>query len=349
MTTKRISPHRHFWFSILISAATLGGGALLSSNAFADPTPSEKAASDALFKDAKKLVEQGRFNDACPKFEESERLDPTPGTLLNLGDCYKASAPPRNASALGAYRQAEVMARQRSDKPRQDAALQRVQAVESLVSKVTIAVPSAAQLPGLEITWDGRAIGQGMFGTAFPADAGEHTLSASAPGYQTWTRKSAVGANASSTTLDVPILLVATEAKPSTPTLTPARSVPEAPYWGGQRIAGVVVGVAGLGGLVVGSIFGLQAAKKNSDAAPHCLPSNPRLCDAEGVSLGEDAYGPATVSTIGFIAGGVALAGGVLLFVTAPSATSNGSGKAAAGPAVGLNLGLGSASFRGAW
>jgi serine/threonine-protein kinase len=344
------SNYARFGLPVLIATVTLGGLSTISAPAFADPTPSEKAASDALFKDAKKLVEQGHFNEACPKFEESQRLDPTPGTLLNLGDCYKASTPPRYASALGAYRQADVMARQHNDKARQDAAVQRAQAVESLVSKVTITVPAAARLPGLEITWDGRAIGEGMFGTAFPADAGDHTISASAPGYQGWTRKNAVAANASTTTVEVPTLLAVVDAKASSPAAAPAtKAAPDVPYWGGQRIAGVVVGVAGVGGLVVGSIFGLQAAKKSSDAAPHCLPNNARLCDAEGVSLGESAFAPATVSTIAFIAGGVALAGGVVLFAMAPSVSSKGTGSAPSGRFVGLNLGLGGASLRGAW
>jgi serine/threonine-protein kinase len=343
MTMMRMFPP-YLWLSLLVSTAIVG----TSGAAFADPSPSEKAASDALFKEGKKLVEQGRFNEACPKFEESERLDPTPGTLLNLGDCYKASNPPRQASALGAYRQAEVMARQRGDKARQDAAAQRAQAAEPLVSKVTISVPAAARLPGLEVTWDGRVIGEGMFGTAFPADAGDHVLSASAPGYQSWTRKGTVAANASSTALDVPILLVAIEPKPAAPGGAPRTTAEEVPYWGAQRVAGVVLGVAGLGGVVLGSVFGLQAAKKSSDAAPHCLPNNPRLCDAEGVSLGEGAFAPATISTIAFIASGVAVTGGVLLFATAPSSTKA-TGSAPPKAFVRLKLGPGSASLNGAW
>src|SRR2546425_547721 len=99
---------RNFPCGFLIVTSVLGA----TSPAWADPSPTDKAASDVFFTDAKKLIEEGRFNEACPKFEESQRLDPTPGTLLNLGDCYKGASPPRNASAWGAYRQAEAMARQ---------------------------------------------------------------------------------------------------------------------------------------------------------------------------------------------------------------------------------------------
>ena len=37
---------------------------------------------EALFREGKKLGEEGRIPDACKKFKESQRLDPTLGTLL---------------------------------------------------------------------------------------------------------------------------------------------------------------------------------------------------------------------------------------------------------------------------
>ena len=82
-----------------------------TSSAWADPTPAQRATSDVLFADAKALVKAGQYNEACPKFVESQRIYPTPGTLLNIGDCYENSTPPRLASAWGAYKQAEIAAR----------------------------------------------------------------------------------------------------------------------------------------------------------------------------------------------------------------------------------------------
>jgi serine/threonine-protein kinase len=329
-----------FTFGILITVGSL----VATSSAWADPSPSDKAASDVLFKDAKKLIDEGRFNEACPKFEESQRLDPTPGTLLNLGDCYKSASPPRNASAWGAYRQAEAMARQRGDAARQDGAALRAQTVEPLLSKVTIDVPPAARIPGLEVKWDGRPVGEGLFGSAFPVDAGEHAIVASAPGHKSWTGKGVVGANAATTNVAVPILPL------GAPDPTPGSVAPGVPYWGTQRVLGLGIGVAGLAGIVVGSIFGVKAANKNADSLPHCQPNNIKLCDATGVALGEDAFGAAAVSTVGFIAGGLGLAGGTILFLTAPSGTSKstvGRPRLEAAPIVGF--GVGGVSLRGVW
>ena len=329
---------RNLTCGFLILASALA----VTSPAWADPSPSDKAASDILFKDAKQLVGEGRINEACPKFEESQRLDPTPGTLLNLGDCYKAGSPPRTASAWGAYRQAEAMARQRGDAARQEGAALRAQAIEPLLSKVAISVATVARVPGLEVRWDGRLIGEGFFGSAFPVDAGPHTIVASAPGHKSWTGQGIVAADGKTTTVDVH-MLGAAESGPSGP-------VPDAPYWGTQRTLGVVAGVAGLAGLVVGSIYGVKAANRNADSLPHCQPDNIKLCDAQGVALGEDAFASAAVSTVGFVAGGVGLVGGTLLFLTAPSGPAKsmtGRPRFEAAPIVGF--GVGGVSLRGVW
>ena len=68
-------------------------------------------------------------------------------------------------------------------------------------------------------------------------------------------------------------------------------------------------------GIGVGSVFGLIAKSKNDGTAGHC---NGGVCDAPTIATLSDARTDATVSTIAFAAGGVALAAGVVLYLTAP-------------------------------
>ena len=53
-------------------------------------------------------MQAGRFAEACPKFEESMRLDPAIGTLLNLARCYESMGDV--PAACQRYAQAEALA-----------------------------------------------------------------------------------------------------------------------------------------------------------------------------------------------------------------------------------------------
>ena len=50
---------------------------------------SDSAAARALFTEGRTLMEAERFDEACPKLEESLRLDQGIGTQFNLAHCWE--------------------------------------------------------------------------------------------------------------------------------------------------------------------------------------------------------------------------------------------------------------------
>jgi hypothetical protein len=47
----------------------------------------DSAAAEALFREGRDAAKHGDLETACADFAESQRLDPAPGTLLNLAEC----------------------------------------------------------------------------------------------------------------------------------------------------------------------------------------------------------------------------------------------------------------------
>jgi hypothetical protein len=332
MDRNKTHPASRLATTTTVALAILG----VASTAWAQPSPANKATSSAVFADAQALMAAGRVNEACPKFAEAQRLYPTAGPLLNLGDCFERSTPPRTASAWGAFKQAEVLARNNGDVGRQGEALQRALALDPSLSKVTLVVPPPARVHGLELKWDGQSAGEGMWGTAFPVDAGEHTIEASAPAKRSWTRKFVVQPNGGTVPIPIPELPPA-----------PLAAAPESGVgaveasWSTQRYVGIGIGAAGIVGGIVGGIFGAKAAGKNSDSLPHCLPDDIKHCDPAGIALRNEAFSAAEVSTILFIAGGAAVVAGTITFLAAPAGTAK------IQPVVGA--GFGGLTLSGTW
>jgi thioredoxin-like negative regulator of GroEL len=92
----------------------LPAAALLATSLVLAPTlarADDTAGAQALFNDGKKLMTSGKYADACPKLEESQRLAPAIGTKFNLADCYEHTG--RLASAWAAFLSVAAAARKR--------------------------------------------------------------------------------------------------------------------------------------------------------------------------------------------------------------------------------------------
>jgi hypothetical protein len=301
---------------------------------------SSAAAAEALYNEGKKAEGKGDFATACPKFAESQKLDPAAGTLLHLANCYEKTQ--RLASAWATYLEAAAAAHAQSRADWEKAARTKAAAIEPKVSKLIINVDSPAT--GEVIKRDDIEVASASFGVPIPVDAGQHTITAEAPKKKPFTITVDVGGAAAKVEAKVPKLEDAPDATPP-PTTPVAETKPSPPppppaheeSGSSRKTIGYIVGGVGVVGLGVGSVTGLMAISANNDSKKAC-PQSGACADKTGVDANDRAKSLGTVSTIGFIAGGVLLATGAALVLTAPSSTEK---KVSIAPDVGSkNAGL---------
>lgn len=292
---------------------------------------SDQAAAEALFKQGRDLMAAGQLAAACPKFVESQRLDPAPGTLLNLATCYEKNG--QIASAWVTFKEAATAARKADQPERARMARDKVAELEPTLPTLTIVVPGAADRPDLQIRRDGELVGRPEWGTPIPVDPGTHVVEASGPGLKTWQVSAAAIGPSAKTSVEVPILEPApgaempSEAKPSavvSQALAPSPALrtgpaepPSAPGGTTQRMVAWVVGGAGVVGVAVGAVFGSLALSDKNSASSECLGS---VCSLTASNSLQDARHAATLSDIAFAAGGALVVTGVVLYLTAPRA-----------------------------
>jgi hypothetical protein len=288
----------------------------LATPAFAQGT-SNKAAAEALFIEGRNLVAQGKHAEACPKFEASQKLEPGIGTMLNLAQCYEATG--RTASAWAQYREAIPLARAAGSREREDFATERSKMLESRLSTLTIRTEGGGAAGiALSVRRDGVSVDPAELGTPIPVDPGRHQVEATASGKAPWSTTIEVTGEAASVSVDIPKLDEAPGGAPAqsaAPTATPDSAPPHSSI---QKPLALGVAGVGLVGLGLGTYFGLSAGSKWDDAKSGCR-DYPYDCSAQALEQQSSASSQATVSTIAFIAGGVAVAAGAVLWLTAGS------------------------------
>ena len=142
--------------------------AVFGASTLANAQPADKAAAEALFVEARQLASEGRYAEACPKFAESQNLDPATGTLLNLADCYEQAG--KTASAWMTWIEAAAEAKARGQTDRERMARQRATALQPKLVYLTIDVPDASQVEGMSVTRNGEPVREALWGTSVPGD-----------------------------------------------------------------------------------------------------------------------------------------------------------------------------------
>jgi hypothetical protein len=233
-----------------------------------DPAGAEK-----LYDDGSKLLSAGDWPGACAKFEQSFSLDPAPGAMLNLASCAEHDG--KIALAWSRFKEARSLnADTKSAKQQKeiesfiDASLKRI---EPRLPFLTVRVTGPTE--GVVVKRDGQPTAAGV---ELPLDPGAHVIEASAPGYTT-VKRDFTAKEGAKETIEIVLEKSSSPAPPVEPPPGPPQSPPEPPKpppatpdtteGGGMttmRIAGIVVGSAGL--VTLGVSIGLGVVAKNKES-----------------------------------------------------------------------------------
>ena len=300
--------------SALLAASLLLGtlGAHAEESAAAQGSDN-RAVAETLFFTARGLMEAGRYAEACVKLSESYRLDPAAGTLLNLAVCHEKEG--RIASAWGEFHQALADAKRMNRPDREKLANERIAILEPDLPKLIIEVPSAVQVPGLEVRRNGVKLEAAAWAVELPVDPGQVEIVASAPGYKprkkTVTLEKRGRASVSIDALEI---------------------MPEAiVYWTGKRKTALVLGGLGLAAIGVGTYFGLNTISQRSKSDAECpVFDGERRCSSAGVDAMSKAKTSAWIADVSIGVGAVMIVTGAYLLITGGSSIPEASKTASA-------------------
>lgn len=275
---------------------------LVSTAAFADNKPD----ADALFKKAKKLHADKKYAEACPMFEKSDALDSGIGAKLNVARCYEDWG--MLARAHRWYTDAEAMAKAASDK--------RAPKIRELIDALDPDVPRLTVNATVDFEVDSKPA---VAGKAMRVDPGPHEITWVVGGKQKSKTIAMERGGERELTLDAKReAVVAPVAKPVDQPVTASTTSPGRT----RRILGIATGAAGLAGLGVASYLTLDARSTYNDALEAQCNGAKDMCSDEGLRITGDARSQANTATVITVISLVAVAGGVVLYLTAPSGTS---------------------------
>lgn len=225
--------------------------------------------------------------------------------------------------------------------------LDQVQA--SLPSVVPVATDEAGNdVANVRVSMDGVVLLQRIEGSSVEVNPGSHTFTFESAGGARVdkqvvvsegekNKRIAVSVARGAAPLAPPSTIAPAPALPVSAASTPAALPPVAatpslsgsssgPPW---KTIGLVTGGVGVVGLVIGTVFGLQASSEKNAAG---CDSNSHCPDAAAAGKLQDAKNAADLSTAFFVVGGVLGAGGLAMWIFAPSSSVQ------ASPSVGKNF-----------
>jgi hypothetical protein len=240
------------------------GALAFASEGSARAADRDPAAAQELFQQARTEVAAGRYDVACPRFEESFRLDPTVGTLLNIADCAERHG--RIATALADFTDAQGQLLNGDD---------RIAYVKERIARLKPRVPRLAIAPAskepMTILRDQIEVGPAALDIPLPVEPGRHVIVVRSAGHKDKEIRVDVVEGAEEHVRAEPgePLPIAAVPPASTSTRIP-HAAPSVPSGGGGGAGPWLAGGLGVAGVGVGVVAGILALGDASTVHDNC-------------------------------------------------------------------------------
>jgi len=301
--------------------------------AWASTAPAQTSADDGraeaetLFREGRELMEAGKVQEACLKFERSQQLVRAAGTLLNLAICHEDQG--KLATAWVEYEESLDRALQAETASRAEFIRGRMARLLGRVPRLTIVVPDALRSAGVKVFRGQEEVPRERWGGSVAVDPGEYQIRATADGRVPWSKSVSVR-EGQEVSIEVPLLEEARTSPPAAPASEPVAVNPTAspglpardgePSHESVRTAAWVGGATGVALVGAGAYFGVRALSKRSDSDAYCHDDG--FCQQQGVDLNTEAYDNARWSNV-LIGSGLVLTGvSAMLLLQFPASDS---------------------------
>jgi hypothetical protein len=255
----------------------------------------DAATAEALFRQGRRAMDAKNFPEACPRFAESQKLDPAAGTLMNLATCEEKVG--KLAGAWQHWKEAIDSLPAKDD--RIPFARSRVDDLEKRLPRLRISLAKDSGT-GVNVLRDEMELGAAGQGVLLPVDPGPHVVTVRMRGH-----------------LDEKVTVVLAESEEKQIEVHPGPAELADTSHGSKslpRTLGWVTGGIGVAGVATGVITGVMLANTKSSVLANCID---KMCaNQQGVDAASSGRTLLVVNTAAWIVGAAGIGLGAYFLIS---------------------------------
>lgn len=302
--------------AVCLVACILTPVGLIPGNVMADEQR-DKALAQQLFLEGRQAIDADDWKTGCPKVRQSLDLFAVANSHFTVAQCDEHEG--HIAAALEHWERGVALVDDRND-PRTKVGKDRIAALEPRVPRIRVVMPPKSNLS--IVTLDGADLTPSMIVAPLRVEPGNHVFVVRAPGRQNArTEINVAERERTEFVANVGAPKVSDVGPVASSTASVKNVEPPPPPMPGQKVAGLVIGGIGAASLLVSAGTGAGALSAHNELDElRCADKG--TCPADKVSTYQSLF---LANAVTFGVGVVGVGAGLILILTAPKASVDGS------------------------